>query len=206
MAKTPASVKRSHQALALLRGIIGGFFLYDGYHRVIDPPFAAQLSGILSAWAAENPLFFYQDILYGILIPNAATVAGLLAYSELLIGGCFMLGFLMRWAIPLQIFLNANILMASQHTHLALLALNSLLIATGLVLLWGEAGRHYGLDHWADDWITQWLQQRKGGKKKRKNARGPAKIIPKKRVEVGDGDDEEEIDFSPRRSRRHADV
>lgn len=139
---------RASQAIALLRVIVGGFFLYQGYSKLRDPHFAVYLSGLLNGAAANNPFFFYEDLLKGLLIPNAEALAWGITWAELAIGGTYLLGALMRVATVGQLFLNLNYLLALQHTHPGERALNLCFLLLGLTLLFGEAGRQYGLDCW----------------------------------------------------------
>ncbi len=158
---TPA--RRVYLSMALLRVLMGAFFIYDGYIKLNDPNFAVRLPSMLEGWAANNPIFFYQDILNLLVIPNGWFFAQVVTYLELIIGVGYVLGAFMPAVVLLQVFLNLNFLMAAQHTHPSELIVNLAFLVIALVLLSSNAGIHYGLDQWLPD-----LHWGKAKKKKRK--------------------------------------
>ena len=121
-------------------------FLAAGYQKWSDPLFAARFDAQLAGWAAYHPLFFYQDLIQGVLLPHAEWVAVSVAIAEMVIGVGYLLGLMTRGCGWLQVFLNLNYLLAMQHTHPAHGLSNLTFMVLGLLLIWGEAGQHLGLD------------------------------------------------------------
>ncbi len=171
---TPA--RRAYVAVALLRVLVGAFFIYDGYTKLNDPNFAVRLPSMLAGWSANNPIFFYQDLLNLLIIPNGWFFAPIVIYSELLVGVGYVLGAFMPIMILVQAFLNLNFLMAAQHTHPSELLVNMAFLAMALVLYVSGAGNHYGLDHWLKPYLPF------GNLKKKK--RKPAKNKAQKKAQV----------------------
>lgn len=140
--------RREQQALALLRIAAGLFFLYEGYQKLINPHFADALGATLRHWASSNPFPLYQQFLSHVAIPYASIFAKLVLYGEIAVGLSFISGFLVQISAPAAILMNANYLLASQHTGPASLGVNLAFIFISVALFWGRAGQHYGLDQW----------------------------------------------------------
>ncbi len=170
--------RRAYLSLALLRILLGAFFIYDGYTKLNDPSFSVRLPSMLAGWAANNPIFFYQDLLNVLIIPNGWFFAHVVTYTEFVLGVGYVLGLFMPVMIPLQIFLNLNFLMATQHTHPSELIVNGAFLAMALVLYLSNAGTHYGLDQWVLPALN-WTQ----GKTRRKSLKNTRlKSTPKKKA------------------------
>ena len=171
MKKIITPIRQAYLSITCLRVLLGLFFLWDGYQKLMDPMFATRLPSLLESWAANNPVFFYQDILNGILAPHGGFWASVVTWMELLIGGCYVLGVLMPIAIATQIFLNLNFLLATLHVHMSHihqseLILNTTFIVLGLVLLGSSSGKNYGLD----EWVWPLIVREKKPKRKRTKA------------------------------------
>ncbi|MBK8190257.1 MAG: DoxX family membrane protein [Vampirovibrionales bacterium] len=188
---------RASQAIALLRVIVGAFFLYQGYSKLRDPMFAVKMTGLLSGAAANNPFFFYQDLLNGLIIPNVDVFAQVIIWGELLIGASYVSGALIRVSTVGQLFLNLNYLLALQHTHPGERALNLCFLLLGMTLLFGEAGRQYGLDLWifkAPSKKTRSAKSKFSGKSFKTKDRSSRKSPPPL-LENDDEDDDEAVEL-----------
>jgi thiosulfate dehydrogenase (quinone) large subunit len=139
---------RLEQAVFWLRIFMGGMFLWMGYQQSETPHFDGVLASQLEYWATNNPLFWYQDLLHGILMPLSGIIAFCLPWIQITIGACLILGLFTQFVLPVAIFLNFNILLAAQHTHPALFGLNLSFMVLGLALYWTQCGQYWGIDQW----------------------------------------------------------
>ncbi|MBX2859600.1 MAG: DoxX family membrane protein [Vampirovibrio sp.] len=138
--------QRQQQALALLRIVVGVFVGYQGWLNLTDPNFSLNLASFFRSWAAQNPLFFYQDFLNYLAAPNAWLLGPLITYSQLFIGAGLVTGTLTRFNSLLLLFFTANAFLATQHTGMPVFGLSLFIMIMAWTLFWGDAGRHYGLD------------------------------------------------------------
>lgn len=192
MAKASVAARRSQQVVALLRVVIGIFFLIEGVLKHQDPQFAVRLPSLLEHWAADNPLFFYQDLLYALVIPNAKFTAFMITWLEMGVGASFVLGAFMRYTIPVQAVLNLSYLMATFHVNPGDAALNGLLLVMALLLFWGQASTLYGVDQLLVRYFGDGKKTR-ASQKSRKSRKSRKKI--ERIVEELDDDDEDEDDL-----------
>jgi uncharacterized membrane protein YphA (DoxX/SURF4 family) len=139
---------RLEQAIFWLRIFMGGMFLWMGYQQSETPHFDSVLESQLDYWATNNPLFLYQDLLHGILIPLSGFIAFCLPWVQMTIGASLILGLFTQFSLPIAIFLNLNILLAAQHTHPAMFGLNLSFMILGLALYWTQCGQYWGMDQW----------------------------------------------------------
>jgi uncharacterized membrane protein YphA (DoxX/SURF4 family) len=137
---------RERQALAFLRIATGLFFLYVGSQKFNNPDFPVLMVQKLQSWAATNPQLIYQAFLETVVLPNGQFFAKLVAYGELAVGLSYLSGCMIRYSAPAALFLNLNFLLATQHTGTAALGINLAFMLIHATLLWGRAGRCYGLD------------------------------------------------------------
>ncbi len=194
MAKASVAARRSQQVVALLRVAIGIFFLIEGVLKYQDPQFAARLPSMLEHWAVGNPLFFYQDFLTLLVIPNAKFFAFIITWLEMGIGTSFVLGAFMRYTLPAQAFLNLNYLMATWHANPGDAALNGLLLAMALLLFWGHASTLYGLDQLLEKYWGDGKKSRSALSKSRASRKSRKKIERIVELEDDDEDDTEDDD------------
>lgn len=137
---------RLRQGLTFLRFAIGCYFLWMGYDKVKNPQFAIQLPSLLHAWSQTTPLFWYEDFLKFIVIPQSSIFGALVSYGEVLIGVSFITGAFIPYTALFAIFLNLNFMLASLGTGHTAIGVNLAFILISLVLFWTEAGRYFGLD------------------------------------------------------------
>ena len=106
---------------------------------------AGFLHGALAKAGGSNPSVqgWYASFLRGVILPNAAFWAWVVAFGELLVGIALIVGIFTGLAAFFGGFMNFNYLMAGT------VSLNPLLfvIATWLVVAW-KVGGWYGLDRW----------------------------------------------------------
>lgn len=115
----------------VLRWTIALIFFANGITKFYDPSFGADAVRFFSTLSDDviasgiNP---YSKILDQLIIPNAYIFASFVKYSELFIAAAFLIGFPLRIAAYLAVFLHLNYLMiASVPTfiHLNLLMMVS---------------------------------------------------------------------------------
>jgi hypothetical protein len=83
------SVMKSKAAITLLafvQAVIGFEWARAGYEKVSDANFVAGMAHTLGVFAGKNPTGWYKDFLTGTAVPNATTLAWLVAYGEFLAG------------------------------------------------------------------------------------------------------------------------
>jgi uncharacterized membrane protein YphA (DoxX/SURF4 family) len=137
---------RERQAMAFLRIAAGLFFLGVGFEKFRNPDFPALMADAVKAWASAHPQAVYQAFLETVVLPNHVFFARFVTWAELLVGASYVTGGLMRYSAPLAVLLNVNFLLATQHTGADALGINLAFLGGHLTLLWGRAGRCYGLD------------------------------------------------------------
>lgn len=132
--------------LSFMRIFIGYVFFQRAWNRLegdylMQPRLAALISESLPT--SEAP-YWYIRFLEDVVIPNWKVFAYILTYCEFLLGLSFIVGFLVRPACLVGIFLCANALYLSvgventlYQTYVALL----------ILMLWMGAGRSLGFDY-----------------------------------------------------------
>src|SRR5438128_856489 len=95
-------------------------------------------------FANYNPIPWYRDFLVGYASDNASTLAPLIAWAELVVGLCLVLGVLVRPICILAFFMVANYTMATAHISQAYLGLNLSFLFILLALFIGDAGHKWG--------------------------------------------------------------
>lgn len=143
---TALKVSRSDIALLLLRLFCGGYLCWMGYDKLTDSGFSAALPSLLSGWALRNPIFFYQDFLNVIAVPQSSLLAVLIPWLELGCGALLIGGLWVRGAASVLILLMLNYGMATQHLAPQNLGLHLAFLVMGCAIWLGDAGRVLGLD------------------------------------------------------------
>lgn len=135
----------ARSALTLLRIYLGLAFLASAW-RKLDHGYAPELSQLLQPGGGGSSPIWYQRFAEQIIVPRVALVAALIAWGELLVGCCLILGLGTRLAAALAFLLALNFTLAqgtwlgegsSPYMSWAMIA---------LALLIGAAGRTLGLD------------------------------------------------------------
>ena len=171
---------RERQALAFLRMAAGLFFLYFGLQKFNNPEFPVLMATAVKGWAATHPQAIYQAFLETVVLPNSLFFARLVTWGELAIGVSYLSGALIRYSAPAAMFLNVNILLATQHTGVAALGLNLAFLGIHFTIWWARAGFCYGLDSLLQRWMPSATSPKsqsttkQGGKASRRGANGPS--------------------------------
>ncbi len=93
-----------------------------------------------------NPYPFMADFLKNTVGPNIGTFLTLTAIAEFSVGVCYILGFLVRPASIVGMFLNAMFFLAAGHTSPSTASVNLMMFGGQLFMFLVSAGRAYGLD------------------------------------------------------------
>jgi thiosulfate dehydrogenase (quinone) large subunit len=132
-------------ALALLRIYLGVVFLVAAWPKVTEnftPVFRAFLREVALVYGHQ----FYRGFVEGVVLPNAHIVAGLLAWSELLVGVLLVLGLLTRLGSAVGFLLALNYMFAQGNWFWTPSSSHAAFALISLALLIGAAGRTFGLD------------------------------------------------------------
>lgn len=133
--------------VALMRIYLGYFYLDSALERLHgtflrQPQLAATIMDHLPQ--AQLPIW-YADLLQYFVVRNWQIFAYIIVYCEFLIGIALLVGFLVRPASILGVFLMINFIFA---TGPASLALQQTFLALFIVMFWLGAGRCLGLDYY----------------------------------------------------------
>lgn len=93
-----------------------------------------------------NPYPFVVSFLKNVAGPNANIFLSLTATTEILIGISYLLGFLVRPAAIVGMFLNLVFYLSLGHTSAATAGINIMMFGGQLFLFLVSAGRAYGID------------------------------------------------------------
>ena len=133
--------------IAILRVYIGCFFLRAGIDKIhngfLDSP---ALTEILNKWiqaGAAHPN--YVSFLKNFVLPHWQVFSHLVVFGEVFVGLSFIVGFMVRPAALVAIFLNLNFMMAA---GLEAQVINGILVCVNLTLLLISAGRCIGFDYY----------------------------------------------------------
>jgi uncharacterized membrane protein YphA (DoxX/SURF4 family) len=151
-------MKSSGVALALIRVIVGGWFLKAAlfkftiaYASGIPVPTVSQrfinfLPKRLAEFASDNPVLWYQQFLLETAIPHATLFAFLEALGEVGVGVGLTLGLLTSFCSVVGLVMSLNFFLASQWMGFCQQGFHLVLAGCMLALLIGHAGRPWGLD------------------------------------------------------------
>ncbi len=132
--------------ISFMRIYLGYYFLSRAFERfhgdyLIYPRLASSIMENLTKSTAPE---WYKSLLEIYVVPNWQIFAYTMTYIEFLVGLSFLIGFLVRPAALLALFLTLNLLYsASPHA----LETQRLVFVILLVILWAGAGRCLGLDY-----------------------------------------------------------
>jgi uncharacterized membrane protein YphA (DoxX/SURF4 family) len=90
------------------------FFLMFGEYKLAGPGFAhGGFQGYLRDYIATTAVSFYRPLLSGLILPHAVFFGYLVGVIEMFVGLCLLLGFWVRPACAVGVFLLINITLAS---------------------------------------------------------------------------------------------
>lgn len=130
----------------VLRLVIGYVFLNSGWEKITNPEFAAGLGATLGKFAAQNPFGWYKSILLSYSVPNAQTLAPLVAWGEVAAGVMLILGFLTPVGALLAFLLNANFYLAAGWTSPSAHSVNLVMMFVDAALIFVRPGAVLGFD------------------------------------------------------------
>lgn len=131
--------------IAALRMYAGIFFAWHGLAKLRRDDFADGLAGFLSA-NLESAFGFYRPVIEGVVLPNKALFAGLVAWGELAAGVALLFGLATRYAAGAAAFMVLNFWFAKGQGLLAGQNHDVLWFVVLAVLALTPAGRVAGLD------------------------------------------------------------
>jgi uncharacterized membrane protein YphA (DoxX/SURF4 family) len=134
----------ARSALTLLRLYLGFVFLVWAWHWLEDGS-AAGLAQLLNQQGTGSPTW-YQQLAEQFIRPRPALVATLIAWCELLVGCCLILGLATRLAGALAFLLALNFMLVEGSSFWTLSSPYPSWAAVAIALLIGAAGRTFGLD------------------------------------------------------------
>jgi thiosulfate dehydrogenase [quinone] large subunit len=101
----------------------------------------------VAEWAASPEVFgWYRAFLESVVLPNAVLFAHLQALGETVAGLGLVLGLFTQVSAGLALFLTLNYALATIHVGFCQQGFHFLLIVCLVALLFGDAGRRFGLD------------------------------------------------------------
>ncbi len=166
-------MKSSGMALALIRVIVGGWFLKAALFKftlayasgipvpTVSQRFIAFLPKRLAEFAPANPVHWYQQFLVETAIPHATLFAFLEAIGEVSVGVGLTLGLLTGFCSLVGLVMSLNFLLASQWMGFCQQGFHLVLAGCMLAFLVGRAGRPWGLDgllvRWSNRRFLHWL-------------------------------------------------
>ena len=157
----PATMNRPGQWLALLRIVVGLYFVKSLITKmsfvlvggVVPIPVVSErwlniMPKIVARQASDNPLTFYKQFLEGTVLPYSSIFAQLTAWGETVVGLGLTLGLLTGLASLVGLFLVANYGMATQWMSPGQQGFHLVLFFLMLAFFFARAGRIWGLDGW----------------------------------------------------------
>ncbi len=133
--------------IALLRIYLGYFFLDSALAR-LHGEFLKQprLAAIIMESLPQSDLpTWYANLLQQMVVPNWQVFAYFVTYCEFIVGLAFLIGFLVRPASILGVFLMINYIYAGREM---VSSVQQTFLALFIVLFWVGAGRCLGLDYY----------------------------------------------------------
>ena len=140
----------SHWPIAALRIYTGIFFAFNGFRKLFNDGFPNGMIEFLKR-NAENSPAFYQNFVEAVVIPNSGLFAGLVIYSEVLIGVALVLGLATRYAAIAGALLVTNFWLAKGQSVLDGSNHDVVWLVIFLVLALVPAGKIAGLDDGLSD-------------------------------------------------------
>jgi uncharacterized membrane protein YphA (DoxX/SURF4 family) len=157
-------MKANGVALALIRVVVGGWFLKAAIFKLttdyvwgipipaVSQRFIAFLPKRLAEFASDNPILWYKQFLLEAAIPHATLFAFLEAFGEVSVGVGLTLGLLTSFCSLVGLLMSLNFFLASQWMGFCQQGFHLVLAGCMLGFLIGHAGRTWGLDAWLVRW------------------------------------------------------
>ena len=155
---------QSEIALVLLRLVLGGVLFLAGHAKmviiklggflpvpIVGAEWQQSLPARVASWAAENPDGALGAIARDLIITNGALFAGLVAWTQLLVGLLLILGLWTRWAALLAGMIAGLLAATAAIRSAGDVRVYLLLGAIALAVLIGNAGLKWGLDGWRSE-------------------------------------------------------
>jgi thiosulfate dehydrogenase [quinone] large subunit len=145
--------------MACVRMLIGAVWLNGALEKFLSPSFPQQFAASLDAggFITAAPPWF-QDIMRGVVVPNAELFAQLSRFGELFLGLALILGLLTNPAAVGSILLSLALLFSAGGPRLGtglgapeFLNVNLLVALISLVILFSPAAKAFSLD----DFLTR---------------------------------------------------
>jgi thiosulfate dehydrogenase (quinone) large subunit len=133
--------------VALMRIYLGYYFLDMAMTRA-NGEFLRQprlASVIMDSLPHSDLPNWYANILQHVVVPNWQFFAYFITYCEFIVGVCFLIGFLVRPASILGVFLMVNFIYAGSG---AASAVQQTFLVLFVVMFWVGAGRCLGVDYY----------------------------------------------------------
>ncbi len=133
--------------IALLRIYVGYFFLQAGVHRIEEGVLRNPLiQGSLQNWMSTHPQDHHFFVIFqNWLLTHWQLTSEALVMAQIMTGICFIIGFMVRPAALVAIFLSLDFMTAVGSEAASL---NKILIALNAALFLVAAGRCYGFDYY----------------------------------------------------------
>ncbi len=135
----------ARNALAVLRIYLGIVFLLAAAPKV-QRDSIPEYRAFVQQVAMERGHPFYRGFAERVLLPNAAAVAVVITWGELLVGVTLILGLLTRGSAALGMLLSIHYMFARGAWFWSPWSNDAALVAIALAVLIGAAGRTLGLD------------------------------------------------------------
>jgi uncharacterized membrane protein YphA (DoxX/SURF4 family) len=133
----------ARSALTVLRMYLGVVFLVSAW-RKLEHGFAPELARLLERSGGSHTWF--QQFAEQVILPRVTLVASLIAWGELLVGCCLILGLGTRLAAALAFLLAVNLMLVEGSWFWTPSSPYASWAMVSLALLIGAAGRTLGLD------------------------------------------------------------
>jgi uncharacterized membrane protein YphA (DoxX/SURF4 family) len=134
----------ARSALTLLRLYLGLVFMVSAWLWLEG--YAPDLAQVLKPGSAGSRPMWYQQLAEDLILPRVALVATLIAWCELLVGCCLVLGLATRLAGALAFLLALNFMLLEGSSFWTPSSPYPNWAAVSIALMIGAAGRTFGLD------------------------------------------------------------
>lgn len=108
--------------------------------------FSSLQNVFANVWTKDNPYQLVQSFLKDFVAPNATSVVSSIAFFEVFVGICYLIGFLVRPASLIGMGMNAIYFFAAGHTSPSTAGVNLIMFGGQLFFFLVSAGRAYGID------------------------------------------------------------
>ena len=132
-------------ALTLLRIYLGLMLLVSAWPK-LERGFASELAQLIQSGGGGGSPNWYHQFAEQIILPRVALVAPLIAWGELLVGFCLVVGLGTRLAAAVAFLLCLNFMLAEGSGFWSPRTAYPSWAIVSLALLLGAAGRTLGLD------------------------------------------------------------